>query len=99
MVTVGNNETTPSGLDSLLSEFTKASESQISETTSTHACGVYNSYILLGSDDSPYENIPWYYLVLHGIPWYYMVLHGIPWYYMANCGIPWYIFLFYHDLP
>ena len=33
VVTVGNNETTPLRPDSLLGEFTKASESRISETT------------------------------------------------------------------
>ena len=33
VVTVGNQETTPSGPDSLLGEFTKASDSRISDTT------------------------------------------------------------------
>ena len=32
-MTLGNNETTPSGRDSLLDEFTKASECQVSETS------------------------------------------------------------------
>ena len=32
-VTVGNNDTTPSGPDSLLGEFKKTSKSRISETT------------------------------------------------------------------
>ena len=48
VVTVGNNETTPLRSDSLLGEFTKPSESRISETTARGE--VQNTERSYGSD-------------------------------------------------
>ena len=88
-----NNETTPLRPDSLLGEFTKPSESQISKTE--HLVDICTSLLKI------HHEITWHTMVCHDITWYYMVHNGALWHCIVNCGRPYIVYdncMVYHGL-